>query len=57
MWDLALVEALARPELAKEALFRTPPENVQRDVHVYTDIDSEAMQSDWWRVVDKAQRR
>jgi hypothetical protein len=52
-----LVEALARPELAKEALFRTPPENVQRDVHVYTDIDAAAMQSDWWRVVDKAQRR
>jgi purine nucleosidase len=57
MWDLALVEALARPELAKEALFRTPPENVQRDVHVYADIDAAAMESDWWRVVDKAQRR
>ena len=57
MWDLALVEALARPELAKEGRFRTPPENVQRDVFVYTDIDVAAMQSDWWRIVDKAQRR
>ncbi len=57
MWDLALVEALARPELAQEAQFRTPPENAQRDVFVYTGIDAAAMQSDWWRVVDKAQRR
>lgn len=51
------MEALAHPEFAKEALFSTPPENVQRDVFVYTDIDERTMQSDWWRVVDKAQRR
>jgi len=57
MWDLALVEALARPDLAREAQFRTPPENVQRDVFVYTDIDEKAMQRDWWNVVEKSQRR
>jgi inosine-uridine nucleoside N-ribohydrolase len=57
MWDLALVEALARPDLAKEAQFRTPPENVQRDVLVYTDIDAPAMQSDWWRMAEAAQKR
>ena len=57
MWDLALVEALARPELAKESHFRTPPENVQRDVFGYPAIDEKAMQIDWWRVVEKAQRR
>ena len=56
MWDLALVEALARPDLAKEGQFRTPPENVQRDVFVYTDIDEKTMQNDWWRAVEKAQR-
>jgi purine nucleosidase len=49
MWDVALIEALARPELAKESLFKTPPENVQRDVFVYTGIDIEGMQADWWR--------
>lgn len=48
MWDLALIEALARPELAKEALFKTPPENRRRDVWVYTDVDGEAMKHDWW---------
>jgi inosine-uridine nucleoside N-ribohydrolase len=57
MWDLALVEALAHPELAKEAQFKTPPENAQRDVFVYTDIDERAMQSDWWSVFERAQRR
>lgn len=57
MWDLALVEALARPDLAKEAQFRTPPENVQRDVFVYTDIDVEAMRNDWWRVAEASQTR
>jgi len=57
MWDLALVEALARPELAQEAQFHTPPENTQRDVFVYTDIDAEAMRNDWWRVAEAAQRR
>lgn len=57
MWDLALVEALAKPTLAKQDLFRTPPENVQRDVYVYTDIDVSAMQRDWWQVVEKAQAR
>lgn len=57
MWDLALVEALAQPELAKESRFQTPPENVQRDVFVYTDIDEAEMQDDWWQVVEKAQAR
>ena len=50
MWDLALIEALARPGLAKEAAFKTPPENEQRDVFVYTDIDASAMRADWWKV-------
>jgi inosine-uridine nucleoside N-ribohydrolase len=50
MWDLALIEALARPDLAREALFKTPPENRQRGVFVYTGIDGEAMNKDWWAV-------
>ncbi|MBA3975998.1 MAG: nucleoside hydrolase [Candidatus Solibacter sp.] len=52
MWDLALVEALARPDLAKEGLFKTPPENRRRDVHVYIDIDGEAMKQDFWRTAN-----
>ncbi len=55
-WDLALIEALARPELAEQDKFMTPPENTQREIFVYTDVQEEAMQADWWRVVEKAQR-
>jgi inosine-uridine nucleoside N-ribohydrolase len=48
MWDVALIEALLRPELATEGRFQTPPENVQRTIHVYTSVDEAAMRSDWW---------
>lgn len=49
MWDLALIEAIAKPELAKESKFKTPPENKQREVGVYTSIDARAMEADFWR--------
>jgi len=55
MWDVALITALARPELATEGRFNTPPENEQRDIHVYTSVDEAAMRSDWWAVAEKAQ--
>lgn len=54
MWDLALIQALANPKLAKEQTVRTPPENVQRDVHVYTEIDVPGMMADWWQMVEGA---
>jgi len=53
MWDLALIEALARPDLAKESTFKTPPENRQRNVWVYTGIDGEAMKQDWWAMAKR----
>lgn len=56
MWDLALIIALARPELAQEALVLTPPENKQRKISVYTRVDHQAMLADWWNLVEKAQR-
>jgi purine nucleosidase len=57
MWDLALVEALARPELAAESEVSTPPENAQRKVFVYTRADLAAMQADWWEAVRQVQTR
>lgn len=57
MWDVALITALARPELATEGPFNTPPENNQRTIHVYTSVDEAAMRSDWWAVVEEAQER
>ena len=51
MWDLALVEALLRPEFTTEVQVTTPPENTQRQVGVYSDIDAAAMQADYWQAV------
>ena len=56
MWDLALILALARPELATEARVTPPPENAQREIRVYTGVDRDGMLRDWWRVVEAAQR-
>lgn len=56
MWDLALVEAMARPESAREAEFTTPPENKARKIFVYTAIEVETMRSDFWGVVDQIRK-
>ncbi len=53
MWDLALIEALAHPDMARQKEVSTPPENVQRKIHVYTSIDISRMMADWWKVIDK----
>jgi len=54
MWDVALIEALLRPELATQGRFTTPPENAQRTIHVYTSVDEAAMRADWWRAARAA---
>ena len=48
MWDLALIESIIHPELTKTEMVLTPPENVQRKVEAYTDIDEEKMEADFW---------
>lgn len=50
MWDLALVEAFLKPELASQELVTTPPENKQRQVWMYNDIDEAKMRDDYWNV-------
>jgi len=56
-WDLASVSALAKPQLAEQSEFLTPPENLQRKVNVFTRIDTERMKQDWWSTVDHAMGR
>ncbi len=51
MWDLALVEAYLHPEWATVSQIIAPPENTQRLVNVYTKIDAEAMQNEFWRII------
>jgi inosine-uridine nucleoside N-ribohydrolase len=49
MWDVALLQAFLKPEQASEIAVPTPPENTQRMVWLYDDIDPEAMASDFWK--------
>ncbi|MGC9343537.1 MAG: nucleoside hydrolase, partial [Bacteroidales bacterium] len=56
MWDVALIEAIIDPELVKFEETLTPPENKQRTVKVYTDINNELMVADFYASVLKFQR-
>lgn len=53
MWDLAMLIAYFRPELATEAEVMTPPENKQRKIFVYTDLDAEKMEAHFWDIYKK----
>lgn len=55
MWDLALVEAILRPESAEAVVVDTPPENARRKVTVYRRIDAPAMEASFWRAVTPAE--
>ena len=48
MWDVALIEALLHPEFATLEKISTPPENVERDIMVYTAIEADKMEADFW---------
>jgi purine nucleosidase len=51
MWDLALIEAIASPSLAKQKNFITPKENIQRQVKIYTFIDDSKMEKKFWKSI------
>ncbi|MEM6338274.1 MAG: nucleoside hydrolase [Bacteroidota bacterium] len=51
MWDLALVQAVFTPALATQLQVPAPPENAERSVWVYTDIDEDAMRAAYWKAV------
>ncbi|WP_273275028.1 nucleoside hydrolase [Maribacter polysiphoniae] len=53
MWDVAIIEALARPELSKTDTFSTPKENTQRFINIHTDINVEFMKMDFWQSLEK----
>jgi len=49
MWDVAIIEALANPELSKTKSFLTPPENTQRIISIHTEITVDKMTTDFWK--------
>ncbi|MCD7976028.1 MAG: nucleoside hydrolase [Tannerellaceae bacterium] len=57
IWDLALVEAYLKPALCQLEQVMAPPENTQRKVNVYTQIDHEGMTRDFWEYVTGKNRK
>ena len=55
MWDLALVEAVARPELALEVRAAGP--SGDRLIHIYTELDHSQARLDFWNAVTLARFR
>ncbi|MWW23560.1 nucleoside hydrolase [Algibacter lectus] len=53
MWDVAIIEALAHPELSKIETFLTPPENTARLINIHTKIDVDLMKADFWQSLNK----
>jgi purine nucleosidase len=52
MWDVAIILALAYPDLANQTEVQTPHDNRDRLIHAYTQIDAESMQAKYWEVMD-----
>ncbi len=48
MWDVALIEALANPQLAETGRFITPHDNREREITVFTEIDVEEMKGQYF---------
>ena len=53
MWDVAIIEALAHPELSKIETFLTPPENTPRLINIHTKIEVDLMKTDFWQSLNK----
>ena len=51
MGSLALIQAILHPEMSSQKQVITPPENVQRKVHVFTRIDADRMKKDLWKAI------
>ena len=52
MWDVAIIEALKNPEYATIKPFKTPPENTERTINIYTDITVDSMIIDFWNTLE-----
>lgn len=53
LWDLALVQAYLEPAEAIKQTVLTPPENTQRYINVYTNIDIKKMKAVFYQTINK----
>ncbi|WP_373515723.1 nucleoside hydrolase [Persicitalea sp.] len=51
LWDLGLVQAYLLPDFAPVATVAAPPENQQPTVKIFTKIDAQGMDADFWEKV------
>lgn len=51
LWDLALVEAFVKPGYAVMKQVLTPPENTQRLIRIYSKINVQKMEDDFYEVI------
>jgi purine nucleosidase len=52
-WNIALIEAILKPDDIKEMQTTTPPENLSRQIYVYTWINKEFMKIDFHEIIKK----
>lgn len=52
-WNLALIEAILKPDDIKEDQATTPPENLKRQIFVYTWLNKEFMKIDYHEIIKK----
>lgn len=57
MWDVAAVLAIAAPDLATASSFKTPHDNLDRQIGVFTNINVEGMKERYWELFDEYQSR
>ena len=48
MWDVAAIQALAKPHLCQKKKVITPHDNFKREVIIYSQINEKAMEADFW---------
>ena len=52
MWDVAILEALAYPDLVTTKMVQTPHDNLDRKIKVYTSIDVEATKKNFHKALE-----
>lgn len=53
MWDVAMIESLSNPELTRKENFETPPENIARQITIYTSLEAKEMEKRYWEVLNQ----
>ena len=53
MWDVAILQALAYPELVEQKAVMTPHDNIAREILVYTSMDVPAMKRIFWEAFEE----